>query len=713
MAAVVFLILFIPQPAQASFLNTLLDASLEALAHIIAGLSFIIFQALGFLLTLAGKLYDLVLFSVQFQQFAKAPFVQTGWAISLGVANMFFSLILLIIAFATILRIESYGVKQVLPRLIIAALLINFSLVIGGIIIDFSQVMTMYFANAIKNGSSVSAQIMKVIDPLSLLKAPPGTAALITGNTASVSSSNMPSYMGMTLPAGCTAAQFQQDGCAALAKSQAQAQDTATANSLVNTGTGTDKFLNTIVNLLFGSILLIIATFVMFAGAILLLIRVLVLWFLLILAPMAWLLYILPATHSYFSMWWSKFFKQALFAPAYAFFLYLAIKILVASGGPISAAGTASPAFNPQYILNFIIVIGLLLGALMAAQQMGAVGASTFMGFAKTMQKWGTGAAKFTVRKGTGYDKVAPAVVAGIGKALGSKTLQGRALQMKEKQLERPENKAYARYLSSLAPNEIERELKSASGTKALMAARAAKESKILDNANPAVARQAMATFRAFGQIKEARELEEVRPDAIDTSKDSTAQNEAIQRALANGSYKRWSSRVFESESGKNIAEKLRTQLPIADYISSFKGMSKQVQETAREAMKANLDIGGEGDEKRRSLYAAATGRIAEAFTDKSGNLNGEAVARHIGGMAPVHIGSVNVNPENDSADLKLIGKYVTVGQLQSIRGELSNQQKKMIKEGAKMNKAVVQEFLDEQPAWNVENVEKKRIITP
>jgi len=56
-------------------------------------------------------------------QFTKVSIVTIGWTITRDLANYcFLFLILLVIAIATILRVETYGMKALLPKLIIAAL---------------------------------------------------------------------------------------------------------------------------------------------------------------------------------------------------------------------------------------------------------------------------------------------------------------------------------------------------------------------------------------------------------------------------------------------------------------------------------------------------------------------------------------------------------------------------------------------------------------
>jgi len=74
-----------------------------------------------------------------------SPLVKTGWLITRDFANLGFVLAIITIAFATILRIETYGVKKMLTRLIMIALLVNFSLPLTGVLIDASGVVSNFF----------------------------------------------------------------------------------------------------------------------------------------------------------------------------------------------------------------------------------------------------------------------------------------------------------------------------------------------------------------------------------------------------------------------------------------------------------------------------------------------------------------------------------------------------------------------------------------
>ncbi|MBU3924418.1 hypothetical protein KJ854_00600, partial [Patescibacteria group bacterium] len=101
----------------------------------------------------------------------KMPLYQ-GWTIFRDIANLFFILILLFIALGTIVRSQSYNLKNLLPKLIIAVFLINFSNVIAGAIIDFGNIFMygvlkwMCVGNTNKCFTDFYAQLMEGIDIL-------------------------------------------------------------------------------------------------------------------------------------------------------------------------------------------------------------------------------------------------------------------------------------------------------------------------------------------------------------------------------------------------------------------------------------------------------------------------------------------------------------------------------------------------------------------
>ena len=81
-------------------------------------------------------------------QFTDNPFVNEGWGIIRGLTNIFIVLGLVVIALATILRITSYQMKKTLPLLLIVALLINFTPMLCGLVIDASNIIMNHFLKA-------------------------------------------------------------------------------------------------------------------------------------------------------------------------------------------------------------------------------------------------------------------------------------------------------------------------------------------------------------------------------------------------------------------------------------------------------------------------------------------------------------------------------------------------------------------------------------
>jgi len=70
-----------------------------------------------------------------------SPMVQAGYSFVSGLANLFLILVFLAIAIAYILKIETFQAKKALPKLIIVALLLNFSLVFIGALVDVSNIL--------------------------------------------------------------------------------------------------------------------------------------------------------------------------------------------------------------------------------------------------------------------------------------------------------------------------------------------------------------------------------------------------------------------------------------------------------------------------------------------------------------------------------------------------------------------------------------------
>ena len=100
----------------------------------------------------------------QYNNFTGQSGVGAGWRALRDLANMFFILVLLVIAFSTILRIQKYGYRQLLSRFLIMAILINFSMTIVGLVIDLSQIIMLTFVSAIKDVAAGNIMVALGLD---------------------------------------------------------------------------------------------------------------------------------------------------------------------------------------------------------------------------------------------------------------------------------------------------------------------------------------------------------------------------------------------------------------------------------------------------------------------------------------------------------------------------------------------------------------------
>lgn len=326
------------------------------------------------MLALARLAIGLTIFAMRFfieisayNGYITTPTVVIGWLLVRDVANMFFVVVLLVIAFGTILGIEQYEWKKTMGHFIFAAIAINFSKTICGLIIDVAHVFTMTFLNAV--------------------------SAAAGGNLISL---------------------FNLDDMLSFIRAPGSIQDFSV-----------DIFIAAVTALIFS----VLALWTVGAYMIIMLARVLVLWVLIILSPLAYLLGAVPTLKGKASEWWSKFLNQVMVAPVMVFFFWLAFATLGSgdiAAGQLGLNGlTGSPQINDatavigaetpsvsilkagtwENMANFFIGAGMLWVGLMVVGQMGVVGGGLTQGvmnFAKKVATIATGyaAGRWLVGKG-------------------------------------------------------------------------------------------------------------------------------------------------------------------------------------------------------------------------------------------------------------------------------------------------------------------------
>lgn len=264
-------------------------------------------------------LFKILISLAQYNGFITSPAVTTGWVIVRDICNMFFILILLVIAFATILRLDGYNWKKDLPRLLIYAILINFSRTICGLMIDFSQVVMLTFVNAFaENGANNLTYI------------------------------------------------FQVDKFSSL-----NGVDTSTA-------AGGDFFTKVLVGSIASFFAILITAIMTVAIITTLLMRMVYIWIYVILSPAAFLLNSYAGGKSYYGQWMSKFSKELIGGPVLAFFLWLSLTVAGNTDNGMGAMDNSVWSINGGVELftngpfqKYIIVIGLLYGGMQVASTIG------------------------------------------------------------------------------------------------------------------------------------------------------------------------------------------------------------------------------------------------------------------------------------------------------------------------------------------------------
>ena len=369
---------------------------------------------LAWLLTAAGAILNFAFnFAVRPEWFYSEPVV-AGWTLMRDFANIWFVLVILFIAIATILRIESYQAKKTLSWVIAIALLINFSLPLARVIIDFTNILTLQFIDAIGGNNKkqvgnlgtvydISGQVMNslAIQNLSGALSPELESEIkqqVVLETAPPQQNEKPSLglipKAQAVPLLAILGWITNVAFAIMALINIAPAVTSWFSGQASLGSiSTSIFIGLPLHIL----LLLAAVYVIGTLAVLLIIRTVVLMLLVTLAPAGLILTILPGAEAYASRWWTTLIKQAFFAPAVAFLLWVAISLgkgINQSVGFVGGFAGGDLGVDPVSVKLFFYVFNIILlyGCLKVAQSMGAVGADTAITWFGKARSWVTGA---------------------------------------------------------------------------------------------------------------------------------------------------------------------------------------------------------------------------------------------------------------------------------------------------------------------------------
>lgn len=260
--------------------------------------------------------------------------VVAGWAIVRDFANMFVVLGFVVIGIATILRIREYEAQKTLLPLIIVAILINFSLLFCGVIIDASNITVSYFTQA-SGASSVTNPMISIITKPEVVN-------------------------------------FVQ--------------------KKANSSEGYSN-LEFIISAASYSMIAFTTAMIFFIYGVVYLFRYVALMLLVILSPLGFVCYVFPTTKQIFKKWWEQFFQWSIIGIPASFFVYLAGH-MVQDWGLTSSNPSSGPSLAYWVPAGFLLFGYSLIFQTSAIGASAAIGLTTgALGYAagagKGAVKWG------------------------------------------------------------------------------------------------------------------------------------------------------------------------------------------------------------------------------------------------------------------------------------------------------------------------------------
>ncbi len=303
--------------------------------------------------------------------------VETGWAAFRDVANIAIIGAFVFVAISTILGSNSYGVRQFLARILIAAILINFSIFFAKFSIDVSHIVASQFDKAIDSGRPTAGSI---------------------GVTAEIDS-----------PPGIAGSFFSSMKITSAWKSDLVIEKVAQNSGLASA----------FIYVILVATLFYAAAIVLLYGAFLLVVRIVMLMFLLLVSALAFGSMAIPGFTSWWDKWLEEFLKNVLFGPLLIMFLWATLTVANTlsntSGSLTDLISKPGSTVGIAVLLNYLIVLGLLYGSIKIAQSLSVTGANKLPSWQKTLRyatlnpaKLAAGTLGFAARQsiGRGADKL-------------------------------------------------------------------------------------------------------------------------------------------------------------------------------------------------------------------------------------------------------------------------------------------------------------------
>ncbi len=290
------------------------------------------------LLSIAAAAFEFAISTFVFKfavYFGNSAGLLVGWAMMRDIGNILLVFGFVAIGIQTILNVGHYSVGKTLPRLVIFAVLLNFSLFAAEAIIDATNAVAStifeqaYECGAVGEDCTSGAITNKVM--------------ALTGISSLVD------------PIGSVATFF-----------------------------GNGEKLQRIIAATLGTLFVTVTTIVFAMGALMLLSRAIVLAFLMITAPIGFAGMVIPQLNKVANEWWKTLINNALFAPTLLLLIFVSLKVAEGVAIALSVNGKAPNIFDALFqstlnkdfggLLIYLLTVGFLFGSLLAAKQFGIIG---------------------------------------------------------------------------------------------------------------------------------------------------------------------------------------------------------------------------------------------------------------------------------------------------------------------------------------------------
>lgn len=293
----------------------------------------------SWILVLAGLVFNAFMAVSLSSKILGASFVGEIWHTILNISDIVFIFLLLYIAVRTILGLGDW--KKEVEKIIVVALLINFSLFFTQVIVDASNITALAFYNRI---STQEATI--------------NGHALISESTLGFKARGISEYFTDTVKpqtiSGIT-----------------NAHEWADKNK--NNPDGIPSTANFFFIFLVTAVIVGFIAYAFFEVAFLMLGRVISFWFLMIFSPFAFIGFVLPKAAKITGAWTERVTNQALLAPVFLLFLYIiafAVQSSIFNVDNLGAGNGDVVALLLQLILRTALLVGMLLLAVKTAKSM-------------------------------------------------------------------------------------------------------------------------------------------------------------------------------------------------------------------------------------------------------------------------------------------------------------------------------------------------------